>query len=217
MVDKKDILVILGTAHLESTLGKCSPDGRFREYAYSRERVAAVKAKLEGLGYQVAIDYEDSKPLATWTQARKRGGYKAEQNAELQYRVRAVNALCRQYKYCVYVSMHTDAAGGDGKWHNARGFSARVSPQGSKNSQRLGKLFTQRAALYGMLGNRCTPPEGYWKQSLYVLNNTICPAVLTETGFQDNEEDVGWLLSDEGKHMVERLHVESIVEYIEGL
>jgi len=38
--------IILGTAHLKSTPGKCSPDKRLKEYAYSREIVAAVKAIL---------------------------------------------------------------------------------------------------------------------------------------------------------------------------
>lgn len=216
-MEKKDIMIVLGTAHLRSTPGKCSPDGRFREYEYSRERVSAIKAKLEGLGYQVTIDYPYAEPMAAWTEARKKKGYKAEQNAELKWRVAQVNAVCKRYKNVVYVSIHTDAAGGDGEWHSARGFSARVSTLGSRNSKRLGKIFTQRAALYGMLGNRATPAQGYWPQSLYVLNNTSCPAVLTETGFQDNQDDVEWLLSDEGKHMVERLHVESIAEYLEGL
>lgn len=214
---KQGKLVVLGTAHLRTTLGKCSPDGRFHEYEYSRERVQGVKAKLEALGYNVAIDYEDAEPLAAWTAARKKHGYKAEQTAELKYRVRAVNAFCQHFKHVLYVSMHTDAAGADGQWHDARGFSARVSTQASKKSKDCAQIFTKRAALYGMLGNRATPKQGYYPQSLYVLNNTICPAVLTETGFQDNKDDVEWLLSDEGKHMVERLHVESIVEYLESL
>jgi N-acetylmuramoyl-L-alanine amidase len=38
--------IILGTAHLKSTPGKCSPDKRLKEYAYSREIVSAVKAIL---------------------------------------------------------------------------------------------------------------------------------------------------------------------------
>ena len=45
--------IILGTAHLKSTPGKRSPDGKFREYAYSREVVAAVKAILKDYGYNV--------------------------------------------------------------------------------------------------------------------------------------------------------------------
>jgi hypothetical protein len=33
------IKIILGTAHLERTPGKSSPDGEFREYKYSRQLV----------------------------------------------------------------------------------------------------------------------------------------------------------------------------------
>lgn len=51
--------IILGTAHLKSTPGKCSPDKRLREYAYSREIVRAVKAILQDMGYQVFIDIDD--------------------------------------------------------------------------------------------------------------------------------------------------------------
>ena len=49
---------------------------------------------------------------------------------------------------------------------------------------------------------------------LYVLKNTKCPAVLTENMFQDNKDDVVFLLSDEGFHELVRLHVEGIVNYI---
>jgi len=51
--------IILGTAHLKSTPGKCSPDKKFFEYKYSREVCKAVKAILEDLGYKVFIDIED--------------------------------------------------------------------------------------------------------------------------------------------------------------
>ena len=51
--------IILGTAHLKSTPGKCSPDGKFKEYLYSREICKAVKAILEDLGYKVLIDIEE--------------------------------------------------------------------------------------------------------------------------------------------------------------
>jgi len=51
--------IILGTAHLKSILGKCSPDKKFYEYKYSREICKAVKSILEDLGYKVFIDIED--------------------------------------------------------------------------------------------------------------------------------------------------------------
>jgi hypothetical protein len=51
--------IVLGTAHLKSTPGKCSPDKRLYEYKYSREVCKAVKVILENLGYKVIIDIED--------------------------------------------------------------------------------------------------------------------------------------------------------------
>ena len=51
--------IILGTAHLKSTPGKCSPDKKFFEYKYSREICKAIKVILEKYGYKVFIDIED--------------------------------------------------------------------------------------------------------------------------------------------------------------
>lgn len=67
-----------------------------------------------------------------------------------------------------------------------------------------------------MTGNRAVQPQGYWTSSLYVLNNTRCPAVLTENLFQDNREDVAFLLSPSGREAIARLHVRGIVEYIKS-
>ena len=38
--------IILGTAHLKSTPGKCSPDKRLKEYEYSRKVCKKVKEAL---------------------------------------------------------------------------------------------------------------------------------------------------------------------------
>ena len=44
MENKKTI--ILGTAHLKSTPGKCSPDKKFFEWKYSREICESIKTIL---------------------------------------------------------------------------------------------------------------------------------------------------------------------------
>lgn len=216
-MEKEKIEIILGTAHLRTTPGKRSPDGSFKEYQYSRERVVGIKAKLENLGYTVFVDYESPNPLPEWAKERDKYGYLAEQKAELRYRVGVVNSHCGKGKQVIYVSIHTNAMSGDGLWHGASGFSVMVSNKASMKSKRLASIFTNKAKKMNMMGNRSIPPFGYWEQSLYVLNNTRCPAVLTETGFQDNKREVAWLLSDAGKHMVERLHVEAIAEFCENL
>lgn len=48
----------------------------------------------------------------------------------------------------------------------------------------------------------------------YILKHTKCPSVLTENLFQDNREDVAFLLSDEGKEVITALHVNGIMSYI---
>ncbi|RRC97022.1 N-acetylmuramoyl-L-alanine amidase [Prevotella sp. OH937_COT-195] len=212
---KSNAVVILGTAHRAREVGKCSPDKRLREYRYSRDRVAGIKAKLEALGYMVFVDMEaDDLPVKMQS-----GSASQERNRELNMRVNLVNALCAKFgkENCIYVSVHVDAAGGDGKWHDARGFSVRVGSKAGEHSKRLGRIFCVTAETAGLMGNRSIPPEKYWSQNLYVLNKTACPAVLTENLFQDNKSDVDFLLSDEGKHAVERLHVEAICKYMEGV
>ena len=61
------------------------------------------------------------------------------------------------------------------------------------------------------------PTEKYWKADYYVLKNTLCPAVLTENLFQDNRNDVAFLLSEAGKQAITDIHVEGIKKYISQL
>ena len=112
------------------------------------------------------------------------------------------------------ISIHTDAAGADGKWHNARGFSARVGTNASSRSKKLASCLWSRAMEMGLKGNRCVPNEKYIAQNLYILKYTHCPAVLTENLFQDNKEDVDFLLSAEGKKKIVDMHVKGIIDYI---
>ena len=120
---KEEIIVMLGTAHLDEILGKCSPDKSLRECVYSREIVADVKAKLESYGYKVFVDYEPLNKSAQMT------GSGTLQSRELEYRVRVVNNLCAKYgkAKCLYVSIHVNAAGADGKWHGAGGWCCYTS------------------------------------------------------------------------------------------
>ena len=209
------IVIILGTAHRAREFGKHSPDYRLLEYEYSRKIVACIKAKLEALGYTVFVDMEaDDLPVSMQSRSASQ-----ERNRELNLRVNTVNDICARYgkENCIYVSVHVDAAGGDGKWHDARGFSVRVGTKAGEASKRLARIFCMTAEGAGIMGNRSVPPEKYWAQNLYVLNKTACPAVLTENMFQDNKTDVDFLLSEEGKHVIERVHVEAICKYMESV
>lgn len=196
--------IILGTAHLKSTPGKCSPDKKFYEYKYSREVCQAVKVALEDLGYTVFIDVEDE-DLPNVNQSK-----------ELCLRCKIVNDLQKIYKNCIYISIHVNAAGNGTKWMNATGWSAYTSV-GVTSADRLAECLYS-SAKKNLKGKKLrtdnTDKDSDIESNFYVLKHTNCPAVLTENFFQDNKEDVKYLTSDEGFHQIVRLHIEGILNYI---
>ena len=211
-MSKQDTIVILGTAHRMREPGKESPDKRLKECVYSREICKEVAEKLRSYGCKVEIDYE---PLDL-PRSMQSSIVKLERNNELAMRVNYVNEVCRQKgaKNVLYVSIHVNAVDTDGKWHDARGWQVCVSNNASDNSKRLADSLFDAAKKNGLKMRQPTATQKYWPQSLFVLNNTKCPAVLTENLFQDNKSDVDFLLSDDGRHRIARLHVEGILEYI---
>ena len=212
-MNKQDAIIIIGTAHRMREPGKQSPDGRLKECVYSREVCKEIMAILHSYGYKAEVDYE----ALDLPKNKQSNDYLTERNRELAIRVNYVNEVCRQHGTwnVLYVSIHIDAAGSDNKWHDARGWSVRTSPKASWNSKLLANCLFDAAKSYGLKMRQPTASQKYWPQSLYVLNNTKCPAVLTENLFQDNKKDVDYLLSDEGRHVIARLHVEGIIKYIE--
>ena len=197
------ITTILGTAHLKSTLGKCSPDGKFKEYQYSREVVKDCYAILKDLGYDVYIDIpEENLNITT--------------NQELVKRVNFVNNLCKE-KNCIYISIHVNAASSDGKWHNATGWEC-YTTKGKTKSDILAE-YLYKSAEQNLKGKKIRKDtidgDSDKEANYYVLKHTNCPAVLTENFFQDNKDDVDYLISDLDFHyQIVRTHVEGILNYI---
>lgn len=196
--------IILGTAHLKSTPGKCSPDKKFYEYKYSREVCRAVKAILEDYGYTVIIDIDDDDLKGV------------NQSQELCLRCKVVNELQKQYKNCIYVSIHVNAAAADGKWHTGTGWEAYTSV-GVTAADKLATCLYD-AAKKNLVGKKLrtdySDKDPDKESNFYVLKHTNCPAVLTENFFQDNKDDVAYLTSDLGFHQIVRTHVEGILNYI---
>lgn len=222
---QEEKVVILGTAHGVNVLGKRSPDKRLEEYAYSRKVVQELKRQLEADGYKVLVDIaSDYVP--------------PKQADELKLRCDIVNALCAKYgaKNCIYVSVHVNAAGGDGKWHTAGGWCAYTSVGQTKADELAECLYEaarQRLWAYEESMNVCqangvgydqkqrpfrtdkiSDGDSDLEKNYYVLKHTACPAVLTENLFMDNEEDVKILLSPEGFDAIVKLHKEGIERYL---
>lgn len=191
--------ILIDNGHGSDTPGKCSPDGKHREYKWAREIAARLERELKALGY-------DAERIVT-----------EETDVPIFERVRRVNAKCAKFgkQNCVLVSLHNNAAPPtDGKWHDATGWSVFVSPNASANSKRLAALLYTEAEKHHLKGNRSVPKERYWVGNFGILRQTNCPAVLTENMFQDNREDVMLLWSEQGKRSIVQLHVAAITEYI---
>ena len=105
------------------------------------------------------------------------------------------------------ISIHVNAAG-NGPWMNARGWSGWTS-----KGQTGGDILANK--LYEAADMSDGDPD--WESNFYILKNTNCPACLTENMFQDNKEDVDWLLSEEGKQAITDIHVKGIKKYIASL
>lgn len=187
------MLIILGTAHGKNVSGKQSPDGLLKEYKWSREICHMIKERLNNEGIDCIIDIED------------------DIEKSLSERVNIVNNICEKHNNdCIYVSIHINASGSDGKWHNANGWTVWVYEKCSQKSKEIALDFFEEAKKRNLLGNRWVSPKKYNMGNLYVLRKTLCPAILTENMFQDNKDDVNFLLSEQGKREICDLHVESI-------
>lgn len=189
--------VLIDNGHGENTPGKCSPDGRLREWSYTREIVDMVIIGLRKLGI-------DSERIV-----------KEDTDVPLSERCRRANAIYRETgKKAILVSIHCNAAGSGAEWMNARGWSVFVSNNASVNSKRLADCLAKAAGEKGVNTRKPMPGQLYWQQNLAMCRDTNCPAVLTENFFQDNKEDVEYLLSREGKDAVAQIHIEGIVKYL---
>ena len=190
----KGMIVLIDNGHGRETAGKQSPDGRLREYAYAREIAERLEKALQETGIEaVRITPE-------------------ENDVSLKERCQRANKYGS--KDAILVSIHCNAAGADGKWHDAHGWSAYVSKNSSVNSKTLARCLIEAAKDVGLSVREYSCQVPYWTQNLAICRDTKCPAVLTENLFQDNKADVAYLLSEEGKQAVVDLHVRGIEEYI---
>ena len=186
--------VLIDNGHGVNTPGKCSPDGRLREYAYAREIAERLEKALKECGVEaIRITPE-------------------EYDVSLSERCRRANKYGS--KGVVLVSIHCNAAGADGKWHDAHGWAAYVSKNASVNSKTLARCLIQAAKDKRLSVREYAHQAPYWTQNLAICRDTKCPAVLTENLFQDNKADVDYLLSEEGKQAIVAVHVQGIMDYI---
>ena len=197
----KNLVVILDNGHGENSKGKCSPDKRLYEWEWTRE----IACRLHNLLLENDIDVQLLVP--------------EDKDISLSERVKREKKITKEAnkagKETCLISIHINAAGGDGKWKTARGWSGWIAQEASEKSKQLAQLLYAQAEEFGLQGNRFVPSTKYWTANFSITTNSSCPAVLTENLFQDNKEEVDFLLSEEGKQIIIDLHYNAIKKYIE--
>lgn len=189
--------VLIDNGHGENTPGKRSPDGRLREWAYTRKIADRVIAGLRTKG----IDAERI--------------VKEMVDIPLSVRCRRANTIYRESGgNAILVSIHCNAAGVGSDWLPAHGWSVFISDNASTNSKKLAICLAEVAIQKEVFVRQPTPEQLFWIQNLAICRDTNCPAILTENFFQDNKEDVEFLLSEEGIRMVTQIHVEGVMNYL---
>lgn len=195
-MDKK--LVILDNGHGVDTPGKCSPDGKFREYKYAREIVKDLSERLTAEEIKTAVLVPEEKDIS------------------LAVRVKRANAICKK-EPAILISVHVNAAAGDNKWHNATGWSAWTSVGQTESDKIADALYSAAvetlAPLKKTLRKDMSDGDPDWESNFYILKKTSCPAVLVENFFQDTKSDVEWLLSAEGRKAVVDIIVKGLKRY----
>jgi N-acetylmuramoyl-L-alanine amidase len=167
---------------------------------FNRDVVKILEAKLKASGYNVHIIVPE------------------EEDVSLGERVRRANKLCSQYgaSNCIFVSIHSNAAGNGRQWMTARGFSVHICQGASKKSELLANLLYDEAQNDGHFKMRKPlPNQKYWVNNFYVIKNTLCPAILSESGFYDNVDDCTFLLTPEAREAVANMHYFALIKYIQ--
>lgn len=192
--------ILIDNGHGIETPGKRSPDGRFREYAWTREIARRIVADLTAKGYDASL--------------------LVPEDNDIPVRVRAMrtNTECVLHgqRNVLLVSIHVNAAGKGDRWYEAYGWYCYTS-RGQTEGDRLADCL-YAAAEDHLQGHRLrkdyTDGDPDFEENFYVLRHTLCPAVLSENGFQDCEKSLAYLESDEGKQAIVDLHVDGILRYI---
>ena len=205
-------IILIDNGHGSNTgYGKCSPDVtnsvfgspyRFYEYEWTREIANACISVLCARGYnaQLLVPELIDIPLKT--------------------RVERVNHICKLYgtKNVLLLSIHNNAAGSQGRWLNARGWSI-YTTKGITEADRLAR------EIYDVAKEEFKSPltvRTYtnkklgvdYEENFYILLHTYCPAVLVENFFQDNKDDVKYLKSDAGKGSCIHVICQGLENYI---
>lgn len=184
--------ILLDNGHGKDTPGKRSPiwpDGsQLFEWEFNRDIVRRIYTELKSMKIESIIIVPE------------------ETDIPLGERCKRVN---RYGKDALLISIHANAGGGTG-------WECYTSKGKTKSDQYAQVLCEEAKKMFPEWKMRFdyTDGDADKEEDFYILKNTICPAILTENFFMDNEKDCRFIMSEIGRQRIATMHVQAIVKML---
>ena len=186
--------IILDNGHGNNTPGKRSPkweDGtQLFEYEFNRDIVKRIAAMLTKDKINVIILVPESNDVS------------------LQERCNRANRIYKSSgNNAILISVHGNAGGGTG-WEC-------YTTVGKTKSDSIATILCEEAAAEfakdgWKIRSDMSDGDPDKESQFYILKHTNCPAVLTENFFFDNRKDCRFMMSEEGRNRIARMHYNAI-------
>lgn len=197
-----DYLVCICSGHGSDVVGKKSPDGQLLEWVWAREMKYRIIKELEKQRIAECFDVNPE-----------------ETEPGLTVRANRVNAAVKKHNNKgIYISIHINAAGSDGKWHDANYFSVwttKGQTEGDVLADCIWLSVNEIMQPKGKKMGKDMSDKDYDMESDFtVLKKTSCPACLIESFFMDSKEGKEYLMSEEGKADILKGIINGIKKYL---
>jgi len=190
------MIVILDNGHGKNTPGKCSPiwpDGsQLFEYEFNRDIVNRIKLGLDIVKIKSIILVPELNDISLYDRVNRANEY---------HKVNNFNTIL--------ISIHANAGGGTG-------WEIFTSPGQTESDYLAQQIFASAHNNFKEIKFRRDNSDGDddKEENFYILRKTKAPAVLSENFFMDNEKDCRYIMSDEGRNFIAKVHVSGIINYI---
>lgn len=189
-----DVMVIIDPGHGSDTPGKRSPKTKngeiFYEYQFNRSVANKLKSLLDANNIDTMLTVNDDKDLRLSERAQ----------IAIEY------AKSNPNKSCIFISIHSNAAGSDGKWKNAKGWSVYTTKGNTESDVLAESLYKAADTCFTDRKIRKEKSDGdpdYESDfTVIYLTDKYMPAVLVENFFYDNEEECEFLLKEENQERI---------------
>lgn len=187
-------IIILDNGHGNNTPGKRSPkweDGtQLFEYEFNRDIVKRIAAMLAKDKINTIILVPESNDVS------------------LQERCNRANRIYKNSgNNSILISVHGNAGGGTG-------WECYTTVGNTKSDSIATILYEEAAAEFAKDGwkvrSDMSDGDPDKESQFYILKHTNCPAVLTENFFMDNLKDCKFMMSEEGRNRIARMHYKAI-------